>query len=122
MSHYTPSQEYELVEVNKILLTPLISSYLDDNDVEYLNEVIPEHPGIVRKRLDTTKLENINEAFSSNIPIPPIKVQRLIDGTYSIKNGIHRTAMSITYSFSHIPVQVENSPTTTPKWKPRNRK
>lgn len=122
MSHYTPlSEEYELVEVSKILLTPLISSYLQENDVEFSNEVVSEDPMMVRTRLDAIKLKNISDAICSSIPMPPIQVRRLIDGTYSIQNGMHRTAMSLSCLFTHIPVQVFNPPTDTPKWRPRRR-
>ena len=121
MTHYTPlNEEYELVEISKILLTPLISSYLQENDVEFFNEVVSEDPMMVRTRLDSTKLKNISEAISSSAPLPPIQVFRLIDGTYSIQNGMHRTAMSLSCLFTHIPVQVLNQPSNTTKWRPRH--
>jgi len=105
--------------VNKILITPLISSYLEENDIKFSNEIVPESTMMVRTRLEPRKLKNISEAISASIPMPPIQVRRLVDGTYTIQNGMHRTAMSLLLLLSHIPVKVENPPTTVPKWKPR---
>ena len=122
MTNYIPTnEEYKLIEVNKILITPLISSYLEENDIEFSNEVVPEDSMMVRTRLDTSKLKNIAEAISASIPLPPIQVRRLVDGTYSIENGMHRTAMSLSCLFTHIPVHVVNPPTEIPKWRPRRR-
>lgn len=114
---YITNKEYELVELRKILITPLISSYLEENNTEFDNEVVPECSGMARTRLDTIKLENITDCITNYIPLPPIQVNKLYDGNYEIINGMHRTAMFITLGFTHILVSIENKPIANSKLK-----
>jgi hypothetical protein len=52
------------------------------------------------------RLPPIREAFDRGIPLPPVRLDQLPSGTYSIGDGIHRYTVSRERGMTHVPAIV----------------
>jgi len=57
----------------------------------------------VEKGFDLYKWDSVLDAFNNRIPLPPVVLKQNADGFYVVKDGRHRSTLSLCLGYTHIP-------------------